>query len=468
MAIRHFPDDTIAAISTPLGEGGLGVIRLSGREAIPIADRIFMPKSGRSVRHQKSFTAQVGHIVAKRPQSQENIIDEALVLVMRAPKSYTREDVVEISAHGGSEVLRAILDLVVVNGARLAEKGEFTKRAFLNGRIDLLQAEAVLDLVQAKTDRTREWASEGLKRGLSLKIDTFKKELVGLLSHLEASIDFPDDFPETDSPARMEAQLGGVAADLEAVLRNAEFAIVIKKGVRVALVGRPNVGKSSILNELARANRAIVTPFPGTTRDVVEEEIQVRGIPLRLMDTAGIQETSNPIENEGVERARRAAEDAGFVIYVMDGSQPLEGEEEALLSSFSQKARIVAVNKTDLPEKLDLNLLQKKLPESEIIRCSCVKKGGLGLLEESIFRFISRGKSQISDVPLVNSVRQKELLSQALQNIQDARTSCRGHASPELIAVDVRLALDRFGALVGEAVTDDVLEALFSQFCIGK
>src|SRR3989338_3763414 len=362
MVLKDFLDDTIAAISTPLGEGGLGVIRVSGKDAIAIADSIFLSKRRRSVKQQKSYTVQYGHIFSETAQDEKRIIDEVLVLVMRSPKSYTGEDVVEISAHGGAAVLGAILELAIQRGARLAAKGEFTKRAFLNGRMDLLQAETVLDLVQAKTDLVREWASEKLKGKLSLKIEEWKAELIDMLSHLEASVDFPEDFPETHPSTQIGVRLGFLAQEVKSVLKNAEFAIVIKKGLKVVLAGRPNVGKSSLMNELARTHRVIVTPYPGTTRDVVEEEIQIRGIPVRLVDTAGIQETSHPIEKEGVEKSKDAIQGADLVLYVLDGSQPFHAEDERLIRLMESKFRFLIVNKSDLPGLLDRRLFSAKFP----------------------------------------------------------------------------------------------------------
>lgn len=469
MALRNLSDnDTIAAISTPLGEGGLGVIRISGQEAIPIADALFLPKSGRSIRTQRGFTAQFGHIFSEDGTRRKKIIDEALVLVMRAPRSYTCEDVVEISAHGGAALLKSILALVIEKGARLAENGEFTKRAFLNGRIDLLQAEAVLDLVQAKTELMREWASGQLEGRLSSKTGDFKKELLDILSHLEASIDFPDDFPSTDLPSRLAERLEAVRNGLRALLKDAPFAVMIKRGLKAVLAGRPNVGKSSLMNELARTNRVIVTPYPGTTRDVVEQEIQIRGIPLRLFDTAGIQDTSHPVEKEGIGRTKGAIQGADLVLYVLDASQSFSSEDEALISSVQNKAKILIVNKTDLPMRLDVSRVLDKFPGASLIHCSCIRENGLIELEGEIFKFINGGNVQVSDAPLVNSIRQKDVLTKALQHVEDAADACRRTESPELIAVDVRLALDQLGVLVGEVVTDEVLEALFSHFCIGK
>src|SRR3990167_8965301 len=300
MVLKGFDTDTIAAVSTPAGEGGIGIIRISGREAIPIADRLFESKKGISVSDQKSFAAQYGHIISTESPGGKEVIDEALLLVMRAPKSFTREDVVEISAHGGTAVLQAILRLILKARARPAEKGEFTKRAFLNGRIDLIQAEAVLDLVKAKTELGRRWAAAQLEGGLSEKIRNFKRELLDILTHLEASIDFPEDSPDMDSIPKLGQRLGILSHGLKQLISNAAFGILAKNGLKVVIAGRPNVGKSSLMNQLARANRVIVTPYPGTTRDVIEEEIEIQGFSVRVVDTAGIQETTHPIEREGI------------------------------------------------------------------------------------------------------------------------------------------------------------------------
>ena len=298
-------NDTIAAISTPLGEGAMGVVRLSGSRAVEIADEIFQSKNQKKVCEQKNFTSQLGFVT--ETDGEKNTIDEALLLLMRAPKSYTCEDVVEISVHGGTGVLQATLGLAIKKGARLAQKGEFTKRAFLNGRLDLLQAEAVMDLVKSKTPLGRQWAVRQLEGYFSSAMQNLKREILDVLSHLEASIDFPDDFPDAQSSEALSRRLEACEESVSKILNTARSGALVKNGLRVAITGRPNVGKSSLLNRLARIDRVIVTPYPGTTRDVVEQEIQIGNFPLRLFDTAGIQQTSHPIELQGIEQIGRAS-----------------------------------------------------------------------------------------------------------------------------------------------------------------
>ncbi len=468
MAIREFDQDTIAAISTPPGEGGIGVIRLSGPEAFAVADRIFESKKKIRVADQESFTAQYGHVVSKDDGAKPEVIDEVLLLVMRAPRSYTCEDVVEISAHGGSAVLRAILGLAVKGGARLAAKGEFTKRAFLNGRLDLLQAEAVLDLVRTKTELGRRWATAQLEGALSRKIQGIKDELVGVLSHLEASIDFPDDFVEADPQERMAERFADAACRLKELLSGAETGRIAKRGLEIVIAGRPNVGKSSLMNCLARTNRVIVTPYPGTTRDVVEEEVDIGGFPVRVLDTAGIQDTDHPIEKEGIERSKRAVDRSDLVLYVIDASEAWNLEDEELLRDLGDKNKIIVLNKADLPRKLEAASLKAKLNGAPWVESSCVTEEGTRALEQEIFRSLSGGKTTASDEPLISTVRQSDLIERALKSAEDALAACRAGLSAELIAVDTRLALEHLGALTGEVVTDDILDALFDQFCIGK
>ena len=461
-------EDTIAAISTPIGEGGIGVIRISGKKAIAIADKVFESKKKLPVKDQKSFTARYGCVLSKENAGKKSVIDEVLLLVMRAPKSFTCEDVVEISAHGGVATLQAILDRVIKEGARLAAKGEFTKRAFLNGRLDLLQAEAVLDLVKAKTDLGRRWAAAGLEGVLSRQMKSFKEELVKLLSHLEASIDFPEDFPETDSVSQIGGQLAGLAGALRKILESANLGILVKKGLKVVIAGRPNVGKSSLMNRLTKADRVIVTPYPGTTRDVIEEEIEIRGFPIRVLDTAGIQETSHSIETQGIERSKRAVADSDLVLYILDGSQPFSAEDRELLEDLNGREKIVVVNKKDLQRKLDRSQLNGLTNGSSVVESSCILEDGVQALEDEIFRFISNGRLEASEETVVSSVRQKDLLEKVLKSVEEGKTACQLNRSPDLIAVEVREALNHLGALVGEVLTEDVLETLFSRFCIGK
>ena len=466
--LREFDQDTIAAIVTPSGEGGVGVIRISGPEAIRIADKIFESTSKRSVQDQKSFTARHGFIFARDGSGQKRKIDEVILLLMRSPKSYTREDVVEISAHAGPVVLKTILELVIQKGARLAARGEFTKRAFLNGRMDLLQAEAVLDLVKSRTEMGQRWATAQLTGLLSEKMKAMKDKLLNILSHCEASIDFPEDALEPQSSADAAGQLKQLEEELSSLLSKAAFGFIVKNGLKVVIAGRPNVGKSSLMNCLVKANRVIVTPFAGTTRDTVEEEIQIHGFPVRMVDTAGLRESDHPIEKEGIERSKAAVAGSDLVLFVVDGSQEWNGEDEALLKELGDRRKILVVNKSDLPQKFTLEILKTRVDGMSAIRTSCVQEKGTDLLEKEIFCLITHGQIQASDESVVSSVRQKSLLEKTLQCIQDAKLACISGLSPELVAADVRQALDHLGTLVGEVVTDDILDQLFNQFCIGK
>jgi tRNA modification GTPase len=459
--------DTISAVATPMGEGGIGIVRLSGPESTQIAGRLFLARSGGPVAAQKSFRAVYGRVISEE-EGRKRTVDEALVLVMRAPHSYTGEDVVEIQAHGGPAVLHAILELTVKHGARPARPGEFTKRAFLNGRIDLTQAEAVLDLIRARSDRSARWAASQLEGRLSRKIGSLKERLLGVLANLEAAVDFPEDFPETDSLKETETKLAVAEEELKNLLEGADLGLLVKRGLTVALWGRPNVGKSSLLNALTRTDRVIVTPIPGTTRDVVEEEALLGGFPVRFQDTAGIQESLHPVEKESIERSRKAMAAADLVLFVLDSSRPFSPEDQKMREEISEKPAIFVLNKSDLPRRLDPARLLSENDRTPVIFCSCVKDGGEEGLRKEILRFMTQGQVEISQEPVVSSVRQKEHLEAALGRVRQARQACRERLSFEFIASDVRRALDSLGAVVGELVTDDVLELLFSKFCIGK
>ena len=466
--LREFDEDTIAAISTPPGEGGIGIIRLSGPRAILIADQVFRSSKKMRVKDQPAFTAQHGYILAKNNFGQSEKVDEVLVLLMRAPKSYTCEDVVEISAHGGSAVTQAILDLLIKEGARLAAKGEFTKRAFLNGRIDLLQAEAVLDLIKAKTELGRRWATAQLEGVLSQAMKAMKDELVTILSHLEASIDFPDDSIDSQSLKEMADQLNVMKARISSLLSSSSLGFIAKNGLKVVIAGRPNVGKSSLMNRLTGMDRVIVTSFPGTTRDTVEAETQIQGFLIRIVDTAGIQRSDHPIEKEGIERSKAAVAESDLVLYVLDAGNPWSLDDGELLRDLADKQTIVVLNKCDLPRKLDIKLLKPWVDQERLIEISCTANIGLELLEKAIVSLIKTGNSLVYNDIIVTTVRQKDTLEKMFESIKNAGDSAKTGLSPELVAVDVRLALDHLGALVGEVVTNDILEVLFSQFCIGK
>lgn len=456
--------DTIAAIATPAGEGGIGIVRLSGDRAIEAASVFFKPRSGRPLSEQPSFTARLGRIV--RPDGA--VVDEAMLLLMRAPKTYTREDMVEIHAHGGPVVLRAVLDLAVRSGARAAEPGEFTKRAFLGGRIDLLQAEAVLDLIHAKSELGRAFAASQLGGSLSERIAGFRETLVDALAHLEADIDFPDDFTEPEAAARLRTRLEDVRDGIAKLVDSAALGFVAKRGARAVIWGRPNVGKSSLLNALSRKNRVIVTPHPGTTRDVVEEEIEIGGLPLRLVDTAGVQETADPIEREGVARSKLAVLAADLVLHVVDASRPLPPEEGALLEASAAKPRLILLNKSDLPGAVRPADFSGRAAGSPVLAVSCKTEGGLRPLEENLVRLLGAGKAGPGEEPIVSSVRQKEVLEKVRQELDQACGALGKGLSSEFPAADVRRALAGLAELTGEITNEEVLGRLFEQFCIGK
>ncbi len=468
MIFRESDRDTIAAIATASGEGGIGIVRISGTDAIAIAGRIFEPHRKKDTAGQKSFTASYGHVVTQKPAGTADVVDEAILLLMRAPKSYTAEDVAELQVHGGSAVLQAVLTLAVREGARLAAPGEFTKRAFLNGRIDLLQAEAVLDLIQARTDRSRRWASAQLEGILSVKAREIKTELLEILAHLEASIDFPEDDVEAADTAVMEKKLSAIKFQIDGLLKGSELGILAKRGLRAVFWGRPNTGKSSLMNRLARQNRVIVTPEPGTTRDVVEEEIQIDGFPVRLTDTAGIQETDHPIEKEGVARSRKAAAGADVILFVLDASAVVNADDKTLYREAGAAPKIIILNKCDLPAMANVAGLEDWDQKIPVIKTSCQTGQGIENLEKEILRSVTGSGAGAEAESVVSSIRLREALEKISAALQESLLSCRGKASPELIAVDVRVALDHLGVMVGDIITDDVLDILFNKFCIGK
>ncbi|MBI2094552.1 MAG: tRNA uridine-5-carboxymethylaminomethyl(34) synthesis GTPase MnmE [Candidatus Omnitrophica bacterium] len=464
--LRESEKDTIVAISTPPGEGGIGIVRLSGDRSLPIADEIFAARSGKKAEDQKNFTARVGHAMFSGPPPA--VIDEALLLVMRAPKSYTGEDMAEISAHGGTRVLEAIVESAVQAGARPAGPGEFTKRAFLNGRMDLVQAEAVLDLIRAKTELARRWAASQLEGTLTQKVRAVQDRLVEALSHLEAAIDFPDDEVRPARPSEMQNRLREICGELADLLAGSRMGILAKQGLRAVITGRPNVGKSSLMNGLLRSPRVIVTSYPGTTRDVVEETVQVHGFPVHLADTAGIQETEHPVEKEGIERSKKAIERADLILFVLDGSRPLSAEDKKLLELLPEDTpRVLVLNKSDLSGQIKKEDL-KNWAGAVVLETSCLLGKGFEELGEEIFRIITKGKMLAGEPVAISSLRQKDLVEKALGSAKRAAESCRDGLSAEFCAADVRVAIGYLGEIVGDVVTDDVLNVLFSQFCIGK
>jgi tRNA modification GTPase len=452
-------DDTIVAIATPLGEGGVGIVKISGPEAVSILRRLFVPVVGAADGLEPRRLA-LGHI--RDPQTGD-VVDEVLAVTMPGPHSYTRQDVVEIQAHGGIVPLRRILGLVLAAGVRPAEPGEMTLRAFMNGRLDLAQAEAVLDVVQARTEAALRVATEQLGGKLSVRVREARARLVDVLAYLEASIDFvEDEIPSQDVVTPLRA----IAVALEEILASADRGLIYRQGIRAAIVGRPNVGKSSLLNALLRGERAIVTPIPGTTRDTLEETVNVGGVPLVLVDTAGIRaETDDEVERIGVERSRAALERADLALLVIDGSQPLTEADWDIAALIGGKPALLVANKCDLPQ---LELAEDLLPSVPRLRVSALIGEGIEGLEKAIVELVFGGAVMAADTPLVSNPRHQASLKRALDHVGAAEGGQLGGLSPDLVAIDVREAVDALGEITGETVSEDLLEAIFSNFCIGK
>jgi tRNA modification GTPase len=456
-------DDTIAAIATPPGEGGVGIVKISGPRATEILQHLFRPTSSRGAALPpvpRRLTR--GHI---HDPLTGQIVDEVLTVLMPAPHSYTCQDVVEIQTHGGIVVVQRILELVLAAGARPAAPGEMTLRAFLNGRLDLAQAEAVLDIVTARTEAALRVAVDQLDGHLSRQLKPLRTALVNVLAYLEAIIDFvEDEIPPQD----IRTPLDHAEAALVALLATADRGMIYRQGARAAIVGRPNVGKSSLLNALLRGERAIVTPVPGTTRDTLEETINLHGVPLVVVDTAGIRlSADNEIEQLGIERSRAALQRADLALLVIDGSQPLDALDETIAALIGHKSAIVVVNKRDLPTA-DATVADQLLPDARHVAISALTGDGLAELEHAILDQLLGGRIAASETPLVSNPRHKAVLGRALDHVRAARAGEQGGLSPELLAIDVRAAIDELGEITGETASADVIEAIFSQFCLGK
>lgn len=457
--------DTIAAISTAPGEGAIGIVRISGEDAIRIAGEVYRLKEKR-LKEQPSHTIHYGHIVD--PKNDE-VIDEVMVTVLRAPKTFTREDVVEINCHGGIVAINRILQLVLRMGARLAEPGEFTKRAFLNGRIDLSQAEAVMDLIRAKTDKSMQMAMRQLDGELSKLIQNLRQEILNTLAQVEVNIDYP----EYDDVEEMTLQLlrektQQVSQGIRALLNTASQGKILRDGLKTAIVGRPNVGKSSLLNVLLREEKAIVTDIAGTTRDTIEEYVNVRGVPLQLIDTAGIRETDDVVERIGVERSRKALNEADFVLLILNQSEELMDEDLRLLEQTKDFKRIILLNKTDLPTKIDMDKVKEFVTDSEIVTTSMLKKEGIDQLEEKIADYFFQGQMNERDATYLSNTRHIALLEKAEQALQEVANGVDMGMPVDLIQIDFTRAWDLLGEITGDTVQDELLTQLFSQFCLGK
>ncbi len=460
--------DTIAAVSTAPGEGAIGVVRLSGPEALPILLRLFRRKNPCVPVSADYFKPrQMRYGVVANPDDGE-ALDEVLAVWMEGPRTYTCEDVVEIHGHGGSVVLERILGAAVHLGARVAEPGEFTKRAFLNGRIDLSQAEGVIDIIRARSDRARRLAFTSLGGHAKERLDRIRTALTELLAHMEAWLDFPDeDIPETDIRLLLE-RIDTARGHIRGILEGFREGAVLRDGMTLAIVGRPNVGKSSLLNALLREERAIVTDVPGTTRDTVEGACQVRGIPLRLVDTAGIREAGDPVEAEGVRRSLEAFARADCGIVVLDGSSPLEPSDRETLEGLRDKPGVVVINKSDLPPAFQPDAIRPLvLEDMRLIRVSAKTGAGVDDLRDTIEDLVV-GDRSAQETPLLGRLRHKAALSAALRHLEVCEEGLREGRPFDLAAVDIRDALDSIGDIAGRTVPDDVLDVIFREFCIGK
>lgn len=457
-------EDTIAAISTAPGEGGIGIVRLSGPEAVEIAKSIFRARRG-DWADDGSHRLIYGHI----HDQDGSIVDEVLVGYMRAPHTYTREDVVEINCHGGVVPLRKTLELALASGARLAQPGEFSKRAFLNGRLDLAQAESVIDVIRSKTEAGLKLAVSQLKGGLSQRIAGLQDRLLGLLAQVEANIDFPEDDLEDATGQSIISSSEELLNELGGLIRGADTGKIYREGLSTIIIGRPNVGKSSLLNSLLRENRAIVTDVPGTTRDIIEEFINIRGIPLKIVDTAGLRETEDKVERIGVEKTREMIGQADLVLLVLDAARGLEEGDLAIVNTIGDKKAVFLINKADVKEqRIDENEVERLAEGRPVLWISAETGQGLEDLEDKIVEMVLGGQVAASDAVLVASVRHKQALEKASWHLREAVAGVRGSLPVDVVAIDIRAAWEALGEITGSTVTEDLLDRIFKDFCIGK
>ncbi|HXS68819.1 MAG TPA: tRNA uridine-5-carboxymethylaminomethyl(34) synthesis GTPase MnmE [Candidatus Polarisedimenticolia bacterium] len=486
-------DDTIAAIATPIGEGGLAVIRISGAKALAVADSIFSPVGKHSAKPSAaaSHTIQFGHIVRDG-----KTIDEVLVAVMRAPRTFTREDVVEITCHGGILPAKMVLDAALGAGARLAEPGEFTRRAFLNGRIDLAQAEAVADVIHSRTELALSAANEQLAGKLSQRINQLRDDMLKTLAHVEAYIDFPEEDIAEETKDQLLGRLERGVAFMDELLHTANEGQILRRGIRAAIIGRPNAGKSSLLNQLLGHERAIVSPIPGTTRDTIEETANIRGLPVVFIDTAGLREARDEIEVEGIRRSRESLQKAEFILHVLDVSEPLTEADENYLAEFAGKKRILIRNKIDLPARLNLpdavaqtflsagsgdfpvaspNIglespvnPQAGKPALPVVDVCCISGKGIEALKDAIKNLVWSGEIKTEMLQVMINSRHQDALTRAREATLRTIAALRSGATLELAAMDLRIAVNAVGEIVGKTATEDLLDMIFSQFCIGK
>ena len=455
-------DDTIAAVATAYGEGGIGIIRISGEKSLDILEEIFEFHGIEEIVNRRMTYGKI----VDRDNGQT--IDEVLAVYMKGPATYTAEDVVEINCHGSTVSLRKTLSLVLRKGARLAEPGEFTKRAFLNGRIDLSQAEAVIDVVKAKTDKSFDVALSQLEGGLSSYIRDIRQNLLDLLVYITVNIDYPDEDIEEITYDKLEINIKQIGDMIEKLLSTASSGRMIREGIRVAIAGKPNVGKSSLMNGLLRETRAIVTEIPGTTRDTIEEALSIRNIPVYLIDTAGIRETSDKVEKLGIEKSKEAFNNADFIIFIMDGSEEISSEDEEIIEYLKERKCLVLINKKDLEQKIDSVQIRNMLPNSQIIKTSLINGDGIEEIENAVEELVYGGEITQSESMMVNNVRHINLLTDSFNSLEDALQMAVNREALDFIEIDVKNAYELTGEIIGESVNDDIINEVFARFCLGK
>lgn len=471
--MKFWENDTIAAISTPIGESGIGIVRLSGPKTIEIAKKIFRDKKLkiRNIEDFSSYTAHYGLLVGP---NNEEIIDETILILMKKPKSYTREDTIEFNCHGGILLLRKVLEAVISCGARIAEPGEFTKRAFLNGRIDLSQAEAVIDLIQAKTERSLKSSLAQLEGSLKKKITDLREKIVKIAAEIEAPMDFPDQDIEELDLMEMQERIEGVLKEVAALLDTLDYGKILKEGANTVIVGKTNVGKSSLFNTLLRENRAIVTPLPGTTRDTIEELLNIKGIAFRIIDTAGIKNPENIIEKISIKRTRKFLEKKADLILAMFDVNTLLSEEDLEVIQEINKARerkkkaIVIENKIDLKEKIERQKLFNLLNIKEDVRISLKDKIGIDQLEDELVKAVFNGLVMPENGVIINNIRQADALKRAKSGLEYVLEGIKKKMPHDFLTIDLKEALDSLGEITGDSVSDEIINNIFSRFCIGK
>lgn len=457
-------DDTIAAIATPIGEGGIGVLRISGPTALKIGFNILV--NAKNTPYLKITERKVYHGYVINPITKKTI-DEVLFFYLQKPKSFTGDDTLEIQAHGGMFLLAKILELVLHNGARMAEPGEFTQRAFINGRIDLVQAESIIDLIRAKTDKAHELALTQLTGKATQTLTQIEQNLYQILITIEATLDFPEEGIPELRKEQMLQQVTLILQKLSSVLEGVDEGRKFRDGIKLVIVGRPNVGKSSLLNELLQEERAIVTSIPGTTRDIIEAPFQLRGVPIRLIDTAGFRETENVIERIGISKTEDYIDQSDLILLILDGSQPLTTEDHQVISKINGRLILTIINKTDLPQVLTKKDLVE-LNLNEIIEISLLTKKGLNEVEAKIIELVGLGKLNLDDRPLLSRIRHKQALEKSVSALEDFISGLSEGRSEDLLAVDLRSCLNSLGMITGKSVSEEVITGIFTQFCIGK